>query len=81
MVDVTHTVFLLKVLFKRLTLGKCFLVSFKDILPTLVLTLRQYGGLNHTILHLIDFLLFVLVLVVFGINLMMSWKPFFSESL
>ena len=81
MVDVTHTVFLLKVLFKRLTLGKCFLVSFKDILPTLVLTLRQCGGLNHIILHLIDFLLFVLVLVVFGINLMMSWKPFFSESL
>ena len=29
------------------------------------------------ILHLHVFLLFVLVLVVFGINVMLSWKPFF----
>ena len=52
-------------------------MSFKNILPTIVLTLKQYGGLNHMILHLRVFFLFVLVLVVFGINVMLSWKPFF----
>ena len=61
---------------KLLPLGKCFLVSFKNILPTFVLALRQYGRLNHMILRLLDLLLFVLVLVVFGINVM-SWKPRF----
>ena len=45
--QVTFIVFLLKILFKLLPLGKCFLLSLKNILPTFVLTLRQYGGLNH----------------------------------
>ena len=55
-------------------------MSFKNILPTIVLTLRQYGGLNHMILHLRVFFLFVLVLVVFGINLMLSLKPLFLSA-
>ena len=69
--------FLLKILFKLLPLRKCFLMSFKNILLTFLLTLRQYGGLNHMILHLRVFFFFVLVLVVFGINVMLSWKPLF----
>ena len=52
-------------------------MRFKNILSTFVMALRQYGGLNHMILHLRVFFLFVLVLVVFGINVMLSWKPFF----
>ena len=52
-------------------------MRFKNILSTFVLALRQYGGLNHMILHLRVFFLFVLVLVVFGINLMLSLKPLF----
>ena len=55
-------------------------MSFKNILPTFVLTLRQYGGLNHMILRLRVFFLFALVLVVFGINVMLSWKPLFVSA-
>ena len=40
-----------------------FIISSKNIFPTFVLTLRQYGGLNHVILRLRDFFLFVFVLV------------------
>ena len=40
-----------------------FLISSKNIFPTFVLTLRKYGGLNHVILRLRDFFLFVFVLV------------------
>ena len=52
-------------------------MSFKCILPAFVLTLRQCGGLNHMVLRLRIFFLFVLVLVVFGINVMLPWKPLF----
>ena len=69
--------FLLKILFKLLPLRKCFLMSFKNIYPTFVLTLRQYGGLNHMILCLRVFFLFFLLLGVLGINVMLSWKPIF----
>ena len=69
--------FLLKILFKLLPLGQCFLMSFKNILPTIVLTLRQYGGLNHIILRL---RVFLFVLVVFGINVMLSWKALFLSA-
>ena len=55
-------------------------MNFKNILPTFVLTLRQYGGLRHLILRLLVFLLFVLVLVVFGINVLLSWKPIFPSA-
>ena len=72
--------FLLKIFFKLLPSGKCFLMNFRNIFPTFVLTLRQYGGLNHMILHLRVFFLFVLVLVVFGINVMLSWKPLFLSA-
>ena len=72
--------FLLKIWFKLLRLWKCFLMNFKNILPTFVLTLRQYGGLNHMILRLRAFFLFVLVLVVFGIHVMLSWKPRFLSA-
>ena len=72
--------FLLKILFKLLPLGQCFLMSFKNILPTFVLTLRQYGGLNHMILRLHVFFLFALVLVVIGINATLSWKPYFLSA-
>ena len=47
-------------------------MSFKNIPPTFVLTLRQFRGLNHLILRLRDFLLIVLVLVVLGINVFLS---------
>ena len=43
-------------------------MSFKNIPPAFVLTLRKFGGLNHVILRLRDFLLIILVLVVLGIN-------------
>ena len=72
--------FLLKILFKLLPLGKCFLMSFKNILPTFVLTLRQYGGLNHMILRLHVFFLFALVLVVIGIKVTLPWKPCFLSA-
>ena len=55
-------------------------MSFKNILPTFVLTLRQYGGWNHMILRLRHFFLFVLVLVVFWINVMFPWKPLFLSA-
>ena len=54
-----------------------FLMSLEKILSTFVLTLGQYRRWNHLILCLCDLLLSVLVLVVFGINVMMSWKPLF----
>ena len=57
-----------------------FLMIFKNILPIFVLTLRQYGELNHIILCLLDVFLFVFVLVVFGINVMLSWRPFFLSA-
>ena len=72
--------FLLKIFFKLLPLGKCFLMSFMNILPTFVLTLKQYGGLNHMILRLRVFFLFVLVLVVFEIHVMLPWKPLFLSA-
>ena len=37
-------------------------MSFKNIPPAFVLTLRQFGGLNHVILRLRDFLFIILVL-------------------
>ena len=55
-------------------------MSFKNILPIFVLTLRQCAELNHTILHLRVFFFFVLVLVSFGINVMLSWKPLFLSA-
>ena len=54
---------------------KVFLMCLKNSLPAFVLALRQYWGLNHMILRLRDFLLFVLVPVVLGINVMLPWKP------
>ena len=45
-----------------------------------VLTLRQCGGLSHMILCLPDFLLFVLVFVVLGINVILPWKPLFLSA-
>ena len=41
---------------------------------------KKYRGLNHVILRLRVFFLFVLVLVVFGINLMLSLKPLFLSA-
>ena len=55
-------------------------MSFKNILPIFVLTLRQCGELNHTILHLRVFFFFFLFLVSFGINVMLSWKPLFLSA-
>ena len=72
--------FLLKILFKILPLEKCFLMSFKNIIPIFVLTLGQYGRLNHMILRLRVFFLFLLALVVFGINVMLSWKLLFLSA-
>ena len=56
------------------------LISFKNILPIFDFTLRQHGGLNYMILRLCVFFLLVLVLVVFGINVMLSWKPLFQSA-
>ena len=72
--------FLLKILFKLLPLGKCFLMSFKNILSIFVLILTQYGGLNHMILCLCVFFLFALVSVVSGVNVKLSWKPPFLSA-
>ena len=47
------------------------------MVPTFVLILRQYRGLNHINLRLRVFFLFILVLAVFEINIMLSWKPLF----
>ena len=55
-------------------------MSFKNIPPMFVVTLRQYRELNHTILHLRDFLLFVLLLLVFRINVILPWKPLFLSA-
>ena len=78
--QLTFIVFLLKISLKLLPLGKCFLMGFKNFLPTFFLTQRKYGGLNHMILRLCHFFLFVLVLMVFGVNVMLSWKPIFLSA-
>ena len=50
------------------------------MVPTFVLILRQYRGLNHINLRLRVFFLFILVLAVFEINIMLSWKPLFLSA-
>ena len=50
------------------------------MVPTFVLILRHYRGLNHINLRLRVFFLFILVLAVFEINIMLSWKPLFLSA-
>ena len=50
------------------------------MVPTFVLILRQYRGVNHINLRLRVFFLFILVLAVFEINIMLSWKPLFLSA-
>ena len=43
----TFNVFLLKILCKGFSFGKCLFTSLKNIFPTFVSTFNENGGLNH----------------------------------
>ena len=53
--------FLLITLCNGFVFGKCLLISFKNLAPTFVLTVAQYGGLNHSTGRFLFLFLFLAV--------------------
>ena len=76
-------VFLFKILCNLCSLGKCFSIKFKNLLPTLVVTLLLNCGLNQIIFHFLCSLLVLFsILSTFGsVCSSGGWYPdFFNTS-
>ena len=78
------SVFLLKILFELLSSGKCVCTyKKKNILPPILLTFQKIWKIKklYDFLFMCFFVLFfVLVLVAFEINAMLSWKMLFLSA-
>ena len=66
--QITFTMFLLKILCNLLDFGKCGFNNFRNVLPIIVLTLWEKGGLNQIVLRFHCFLLVLSLAFVFGIK-------------
>ena len=76
--QITFTMFLLKILCNLLDSGKCCFNNFRNVLPIIVLTLREKGGLNQIVLCFHCFLLLLSLAFVFGIKTEDSLNSLFS---
>ena len=76
--QLTLTMFLLKILCNLLDFSKCCFNNFRNALPIFISTLREKGRLNQIILHLCSFLLVLLLVFVFSMKTTVSLNPLFS---
>ena len=76
--QLTLTMFLLKILCNLLDFWKCCFNNFRNALPIFISTLRDKGRLNQIILHLCSFLLVLLLVFVFSMKTTVSLNPLFS---
>ena len=76
--QLTLTMFLLKILCNLLDFWKCCFNNFRNAPPIFISTLREKGRLNQIILHLCSFLLALLQVFVFSMKTTVSLNPLFS---
>ena len=80
--QLTLNLLLLNIFCNGFPCGKCFFINFKNVLPILVLTFIDFGGLNQLIFLLRRFFSSVLVSLYLSLVMLLicSIKPFFCKA-
>ena len=73
-------VFLLNISWELLLRRKRFFINLKSVLPILVFTLMEYGGLNLITFVFLVLFLSALLFSITGLHIRLSLNPFFLRA-